>query len=182
MDNDYNKIYYDKRRQELLFRLGNSCNKCGSTENLEFDHVDPSTKLHSISKILYRADLLEDELGKCQLLCKPCHVEKTRAENKKRIEPYRSAHGTVRRYCHYGCRCKSCKKAYSNYKKDYRTRKGSQKKGGSGKRKAYGRPATHGEVLNYYRGCRCKKCKSAKARVERDYRAKRNQVREHKAP
>jgi len=41
---------YHERIGEALDILGGKCIKCGSLENLEFDHIDPSSKLFTISK------------------------------------------------------------------------------------------------------------------------------------
>ena len=37
------------RRNEAKKSLGDECVNCGKTEELEFDHIDPSTKIESIS-------------------------------------------------------------------------------------------------------------------------------------
>ena len=68
-------------RAEMIELLGGCCAWCGSTEDLEFDHKDPATKLFAISNGLDkpRAVLLA-EVAKCQLLCGPHHREKTLAE------------------------------------------------------------------------------------------------------
>ena len=43
---------------------------CGATEDLEFDHIDPSTKVFAVMAGLSRAwDALVEEASKCQLLC-----------------------------------------------------------------------------------------------------------------
>lgn len=64
-----------------LSTLGGQCVKCGSTEDLEFDHVDPATKSFTITAGWTRKlDLFMAELAKCQLLCQPHHLEKTKQE------------------------------------------------------------------------------------------------------
>jgi 5-methylcytosine-specific restriction endonuclease McrA len=58
--------------------LGGKCVRCGATSDLEFDHVDRHTKSFTIgSRAMSRWDGLLVELAKCQLLCRPCHIEKT---------------------------------------------------------------------------------------------------------
>lgn len=62
--------------------LGGRCIKCGSVKNLQFDHIDRATKEFDVSRMFRnraRKDLIS-ELNKCQLLCKPCHDEKTSRE------------------------------------------------------------------------------------------------------
>ena len=82
------------------------CVRCGSTESLEVDHIDPALKVtHSVwSWSIPRRDI---ELAKCQVLCTVCHKAKTKAQ---RPIP---AHGTVSRYSSkaWKCRCDLCRKA-----------------------------------------------------------------------
>jgi hypothetical protein len=86
--------------------LGGKCARCGTTEDLEFDHTDTSTKEFAISVALSRAwDALVEEAAKCQLLCKPCHVAKG-AEDRPAL-----IHGTYHVYWYWNCRCQDCKAA-----------------------------------------------------------------------
>lgn len=58
--------------------LGGICAICGTTEALDFDHIDPATKLFNISKgWRYSEELFWAEVAKCQLLCRPHHLEKS---------------------------------------------------------------------------------------------------------
>lgn len=53
------------------------CVKCGSTENLEWDHIDPATKVFNIADSYLRStEAIEAELKKCQRLCQSCHIDK----------------------------------------------------------------------------------------------------------
>lgn len=74
------------------------CQQCGSTENLEIDHIDPKTKnpvlqykigQTSAKQKIWNLDKKrrELELAKCQVLCKPCHIIKTREERHKEACP-----------------------------------------------------------------------------------------------
>lgn len=55
------------------------CVICFATENLELDHIDPSTKIsHSIWS--WSEKRREEELKKCQVLCNSCHKIKTNRE------------------------------------------------------------------------------------------------------
>lgn len=79
---EYHRKRFDKRIKEMVAYLGGSCNVCKSTQNLEFDHIDPSGKNFSIKKKWTLPwEELEKELDKCQLLCLPCHKLKTDDEN-----------------------------------------------------------------------------------------------------
>ena len=73
--NQYNK----DKRQKLLNQFGACCNVCGSTENLQFDHLDKHTKKGNVTTILYTRGFGEavEEAKKCQLLCDKCHRVKT---------------------------------------------------------------------------------------------------------
>ena len=73
----------------IVQRLGGKCAFCGETnvKILEIDHKDPTTKKFEVKTRLCckRVNLIE-EVDKCQLLCKPCHVEKTRTIDKEAIQ------------------------------------------------------------------------------------------------
>lgn len=73
------RAFMDKKRQKALDFLGGKCVECGSTEDLHFDHIDPKTKVFTISRSLNRRwEVLQVELEKCQLLCAPHHRDKTK--------------------------------------------------------------------------------------------------------
>jgi hypothetical protein len=68
------------RRQAWIDENG-PCQKCGSRENLEIDHIDPRTKERNVAHLwTYRQEIRDKELSKCQVLCRTCHFEKTRSE------------------------------------------------------------------------------------------------------
>jgi hypothetical protein len=62
-----------KLKEEAKKKLGGKCIWCGTTENLEFDHIDPAQKQFTISAFPYSAELWWKEVEKCRLLCKSCH-------------------------------------------------------------------------------------------------------------
>ncbi len=74
----YLKRRYDDRRARAVELLGGCCAECGSTDRLQFDHVDPSTKEFEIADRIaqYAWPRIIAELAKCQLLCFDCHVAK----------------------------------------------------------------------------------------------------------
>lgn len=77
----YQQLYRQARRAKAKASLGDVCVKCGSDENIEFDHIDPSTKLGSIASMIdSKKEVFWTEVRKCQLLCRDCHVIKTRNE------------------------------------------------------------------------------------------------------
>ena len=65
-----------ERRERGIESLGGKCAQCGATDDLEIDHIDPATKVsHRIFSWSWAR--IESELSKCQLLCVPCHFQKT---------------------------------------------------------------------------------------------------------
>lgn len=106
------------RRTKLLELLGNKCQSCGSTENLEFDHKNPRRKQHDFNEIKDGPEnAILKEIMKCSLLCANCHHDKTRDNNEYVNRDKKPArHGTIWKY-KLGCRCSKCKKAISDYMK-----------------------------------------------------------------
>ena len=101
----YQRDWYAQRRSAWLEANG-PCAKCGSWENLEVDHIDPAQKAAEISRLWSLSEARRlPELAKCQVLCKPCHYEKSLAEGS--VKPAR--HGSRNRYDHGGCRCDLCR-------------------------------------------------------------------------
>ena len=70
---------YQTRMNKLREAFGNKCVKCGATENLHFDHIDPSTKVDSIGNMANSKGYSKcyEEALKCQLLCSTCHKNKS---------------------------------------------------------------------------------------------------------
>lgn len=74
------QVQWLKRRREEWLKENGPCVKCNSWENLEIDHVDPKTKLYSVSSLWSLSPTNPkrvNELAKCQVLCSPCHKEKS---------------------------------------------------------------------------------------------------------
>lgn len=75
---------YHIRRAKAIKQLGSVCVQCNEADTtlLEFDHIDPSTKLFVIGRRLSAISekRLQVELNKCQLLCKSCHFEKSKID------------------------------------------------------------------------------------------------------
>lgn len=66
------------RRQSWIDENG-PCIDCGSTENLEVDHVNAKTKQYNPAQIWSRRkDVRDAELIKCVVRCNSCHVLKTK--------------------------------------------------------------------------------------------------------
>lgn len=109
----YVREWVKQRRKKWLAENG-PCVDCGSSENLEVDHVDPLSKIsHNVWS--WREDRRLNELAKCQVRCAKCHMIKTVREFKERFTKDR--HGTRRQYLAKGCRCDLCRTEYSRYRK-----------------------------------------------------------------
>jgi hypothetical protein len=68
------------RKLEAILYLGGKCVKCGTTVELELDHIDRKTKSFPIS--LASSDkAFWEELSKCQVLCRWCHRIKSTEEH-----------------------------------------------------------------------------------------------------
>lgn len=143
---------YSQRRME--FFMGKCCEECGSTENLELHHRDPSTKI--TSTIFSRgATLREEELAKCAVLCVKCHKRHTLTLQRGP----RTEHGTHTRY-RSGCRCQQCKTAHTESNKEYRRRNKSH---------LIGPTQIHGTATRYRYGCRCDECSRAMSEYHKEY-------------
>ena len=80
-NNKCKREYCKKRKELCLEYLGGKCVKCGTTHNLQFDHIKREGKKYTITeKLSIKFDNLKEELNKCQLLCAPCHLDKTAKE------------------------------------------------------------------------------------------------------
>jgi 5-methylcytosine-specific restriction endonuclease McrA len=82
--NTYMKQRYEKRRHKAIENLGGECSRCGSTNELEFDHKDPSTKTMSVARASSLSNQRwNEEIAKCQLLCNSCHKAKTKEDRER---------------------------------------------------------------------------------------------------
>jgi len=70
-----------ERKSYCIEYLGGKCVVCGTIHNLQFDHIKREGKKYEITrKLTNKFDNIKEELDKCQLLCAPCHLEKTAKE------------------------------------------------------------------------------------------------------
>lgn len=82
---------YRRRRRDLVKQLGGKCRDCGTKKRLEFHHTEKKDfwvgeRLHTISEVR-----LQEEIKKCVLLCRQCHIDITMRE---RGFNRRTDHGT----------------------------------------------------------------------------------------
>lgn len=112
--NAYMKARWEVRRRQAVDKLGGKCVRCGTTKELEFDHIKPETKKMTIARASSMNEkFFWEEVAKCQLLCKTHHVEKTAKE----IGAVGHGEGKTGKR---GCKCIPCKTRKSEYMRDYR--------------------------------------------------------------
>lgn len=110
--NNYMKTRWAVRRENAIEFLGGKCVKCGGTEALEFDHIDPSTKVMTIARASSRnEEFFMNEVRKCQLLCTQCHLAKTVYESS--VEHGGGKSGKK------NCPCSPCKAKKAEYMAEY---------------------------------------------------------------
>jgi hypothetical protein len=77
----YMRHRYAENRSKAVILFGGKCVRCGSQEQLEFDHVNREEKTFNIANLWRNSwSRIEIELRKCQLLCWRCHQEKSKPE------------------------------------------------------------------------------------------------------
>ena len=176
------------RRNQLIEMSGGKCIKCGSTDDLNFDHIDPQQRSFRLcgkaldgpwGKIL-------EEWRKCQLLCRKCHLHKTEENDEygepanKGIDKYGNLipeHGHSARYA-AGCRCELCAKA--RYESRIQTGEISGKRGFYGPRTSTDPidRIKHGTRSGYQKEKRlglqvCEECRKANCEATMDRKRKK---------
>ncbi len=112
---EYQRKWMKKRRDKWVAENG-PCAKCSSSENLEIDHIDPSTKRCPVATLWSRREEVRNvELTKCQVLCKQCHNEKSYGAARAALK-----HGTASMYVNRSCRCALCRNWKAAYRKGRR--------------------------------------------------------------
>jgi hypothetical protein len=125
--NEYMRRYmlarYRATRKYFIDKLGGCCVICGVMEGLQFDHINPNTKVFTISGRSWSRSKedLSKEVEKCQLLCSACHYDKTIKD--KHQNSAKSTHGTLSSYRY--CKCDLCVSAKREYNRAYKKRRGS---------------------------------------------------------
>ncbi|WPH68534.1 HNH endonuclease [Stenotrophomonas phage BUCTxx99] len=118
--NEYMREYMLRRYHERMTlarnHLGGKCANCGALDDLELDHIDPTTKSFTIGNMWsVNKESFWAEVAKCQLLCVKCHSEKTLVDLKRKSA--KLEHGTLSSFKY--CKCPDCKKAKADYMREY---------------------------------------------------------------
>ena len=117
---EYMKERYQQRREQAVEVLGGACAKCGSTEDMEVDHIDPAKKEMDFARMtMVSEERFLEELKKCQLLCDRCHNTKT--AKSRGFKMARGTHGTLSSYRY--CKCDECKEAKRKHNREYRLKR-----------------------------------------------------------
>jgi hypothetical protein len=122
--NAYMRVYikerYHRRRKAAIRKLGGKCVRCGSKKQLEFDHKARTSKIADIARIWSYSDRrFWEEVAKCQLLCRPCHQDKSIVD--LGFTKAKGTHGTISSYRY--CRCDLCKKAHNGYVNEWKRKR-----------------------------------------------------------
>lgn len=78
-------------KRPLVFYKCNHCNHEFKQDQLQCDHIDPVVPIgipskHYCMDLMIHKTCFVDDINKLQLLCKPCHLVKSKAENAERRE------------------------------------------------------------------------------------------------
>lgn len=84
-----NKEKRENRKKLIYEALGNKCVECGSTSNLEIDHINPSLKENRISPLAQGLTKTLDD-DNLQLLCHRCHIKKSKYQRNAAWNLFRS--------------------------------------------------------------------------------------------
>lgn len=110
------QVAWIAKRRKSWFAANGPCVLCGSSRELQADHIDPAQKVsHRVWS--WKLARREAELAKCQVLCGKCHRKKTGGENRRVPD-----HGVRSRYVSHGCRCDLCREAAAEYMRRWRAK------------------------------------------------------------
>lgn len=144
-------------------RLGGQCARCSSQDDLEFDHIDPATKIREVSACTnWSLKRFLSEVDKCQLLCGPCHREKTEANGEGGTPSVEHGGGLSGKK---NCPCALCRARRRSY--DAARHRHQYQPHPVDKT-----PPEHGDRRRYQAGCHCELCIEAQRLYMQQYRAR----------
>jgi hypothetical protein len=113
---DYMLKRYHERRPVYVAEWGGVCVDCGTSDELEFDHADASSKSIDVGKMFtsYSDVKIRAELEKCVLRCQECHLVKTQEYDMGAVEHGGGVSGKR------NCSCSLCKLKKREYNKLYK--------------------------------------------------------------
>ena len=112
----YNRERYHKLKKEFQELLGGACVVCGTTESLEFDHIEEATKTMEVGHMLkVSKERALAEVAKCQLLCTEHHKQKTTVY--KSVEHGGGVSGKR------NCKCDPCRERKNEYMREYKRKR-----------------------------------------------------------
>jgi hypothetical protein len=95
--NKSKKKEFEKRNKEFIQRYKkiSKCCKCGLAHKpylLEFHHLDPSQKYKGVTNLQFNAygiERIKDEIRKCVMVCRNCHMEFHYLERQKIVRTFK---------------------------------------------------------------------------------------------
>jgi 5-methylcytosine-specific restriction endonuclease McrA len=73
------RLRYEKKNF-IIENLGSKCYKCGTTDCLEIDHINPGLKKNQRCLYVCSWDRIKSEIDNLQLLCSSCHQERSQLQ------------------------------------------------------------------------------------------------------
>lgn len=73
------RLRYEKKNY-IIENLGSKCCKCGATNCLEIDHINPGLKRDRRCLYVCSWDRIQSEMNNLQLLCSSCHHDKSQLQ------------------------------------------------------------------------------------------------------
>jgi 5-methylcytosine-specific restriction endonuclease McrA len=69
-----------EKKNFIIESLGSKCCECGTTNDLEIDHINPGLKKDRKSLYACSWERIKDEMDNLQLLCNECHHKKSQLQ------------------------------------------------------------------------------------------------------
>jgi 5-methylcytosine-specific restriction endonuclease McrA len=73
------RLRYEKKNF-IIENLGSKCCKCGTTDYLEIDHINPGLKKDRKCLYVCSWERIKSEMNNLQLLCSSCHQDRSQLQ------------------------------------------------------------------------------------------------------